>query len=225
MTLNLECICMHGHSVDSLIDLLQSNSFNGFPVVTSTNEMLVVGYISRVDLCNALEVALSNTVVKVYGSTMCYFAMVEMRFPKNNTYVDLSGVVDQTPVLLVESTPFERICRAFTSLGIKYCLVIRQGRLVGLLTRKTLYKYVHEHKEIEDDITPDVSSIDEDPAHDIPDIIVETPNTLILRKSSFGSPVIRRNNITSSQIKSWFTSTASHSLNQPLLKSPINKHT
>ena len=160
MTRQMVVLSMHGHSVDSIVDILKTSNFSGFPVVTSLSEMLVVGYISRVEVCKGIEESLANATSRVTGNTLCYFALVDMRFPKSSAFVDLSSRVESASILLgviflsstvdaVESTPFERICRIFTSLGIRYCLVTRHGKLAGILTRKTMHHFVHHVKDMQ----------------------------------------------------------------------------
>jgi chloride channel 3/4/5 len=119
---------------------------SGVPVVTNTQDMLVVGYITRQEL----EAALNHHCRRpdVTGQTRCYFAMVDMRFPRNAPYVDLRPWLHPTPIQVTESTPLHRIYNIFKSLGLRYCLVTQFGRLVGIITKKDILHYFHElHKK------------------------------------------------------------------------------
>lgn len=83
----------------------------------------------------------------VVGSTRCYFAMLEMRFPKTGPFVDMRPWLHHTPVTIClsllsriqkvadiagarlqvqvsEQTPMFRIYNMFKRLGLRYVLVV-----------------------------------------------------------------------------------------------------
>jgi len=139
MSKDLLYITMHGHTVASLyehIDLLQSLEISGCPVVTSAMDKYVVGYITRDELEAGLAEACKDE--NIHDDTRCYFAMLELRFPKNEPFVDMGPYLHPTPVQITENTPLHRIHDMFKKLGLRYCLVTRFGKLVGILTKKDI---------------------------------------------------------------------------------------
>jgi len=74
------------------------------------------------------------------------------------SYVDLQPYLHPNPIQIVESTPLHRIYNIFKQLGLRYCLVTRFGKLVGIITKKDLLNYfaaLHQIEVTEDtDITP-----------------------------------------------------------------------
>jgi chloride channel 3/4/5 len=148
MTTDLMVLTMHGHTVASLMEQLEVAkrlNLNGFPVVTSTTDMLVVGYITRAELEHGLRRALRK-YADVHESTRCYFAMLDLRFPKNDSYVDLRPWLHPTPIQVIESTPLHRIYDIFQQLGLRYCLVTRFGKIIGIITKKDMLTFFQEHE-------------------------------------------------------------------------------
>jgi chloride channel 3/4/5 len=97
---------MASHTIDSLDEVLRTTSFHGYPVVTTEEEMLVVGFIGRQVLQRVLDKARLNP--RVTGATRCYFA-VDASVPRDLAYIDLSPWLDQSPIQIVEITPLDRV--------------------------------------------------------------------------------------------------------------------
>ena len=131
---------MHGHTIESLGAVLDAVDISGFPVVTSDDERLLVGYVARTEL-----VALLGSVAAAgkKPTTRCYFAALEMRFPRSAPFVDLSPCVDTAPMQVTANMSFERVFHMFRALGLGYCLVTRAGKLIGVLTKKDMLRILN----------------------------------------------------------------------------------
>jgi chloride channel 3/4/5 len=139
---------MHGHSIQSLQDqlaLLAELRITGFPIVTTMSERFIVGYINRSELYTALTVALRNP--SNTPNTRCYFAMLSLRFPRGDPYVDLRPWLHPSPVQVVEHTPLYRVHDLFRKLGLRYVLVTNFGRLTGILTKKDILFMIQQSNE------------------------------------------------------------------------------
>ena len=137
MSRDLLALPMHGHTVESLTDqlaLLGELRITGFPIVTTLKDRFIVGYINRSELYTALSLALRNP--SITPQTRCYFAMLSLRFPRNDPYVDLRPWLHPSPIQVVEHTPLYRVHDMFKKMGLRYVLVTNFGKLVGVLTKK-----------------------------------------------------------------------------------------
>lgn len=157
---DLLVLAIHGHTVASLharLKTMTQLNISGFPVVTTHEEMLVVGYITRSELKAGLRFAMrhggSGGSGLVTPLTPCYFAMLDLRYPRTGPYVDLSGLLDPAPVQVSEGMALYRLHDMFSKLGLRYCLVARFGKLIGICTKKDIVKALareherqHRHK-------------------------------------------------------------------------------
>ncbi len=106
---------MQDSTIADVVELLQATTYHGFPVVTDAREMFVVGMCTRLDLATALETALNDRTRKYTGATLCSFSSSTQK-RTNTDALDLQALVDQTPIMLSEDTPFERMNRVFSSM-------------------------------------------------------------------------------------------------------------
>lgn len=79
--------------------------------------------------------------------TRCYFAMLSLRFPRTDAYVDLRPWLHPSPVQVVEHTPLYRVHELFRKLGLRYVLVTNFGRLTGILTKKDIQHAIEKHED------------------------------------------------------------------------------
>ena len=120
MSRDLLMLPMHGHSIASLKDqlaLLAELRITGFPIVTTLADRLIVGYINRSELYTALALALRDP--QNTPATRCYFAMLSLRFPRNEPYVDLRPWLHPSPIQVVEHTPLYRVHDLFKKMGLR----------------------------------------------------------------------------------------------------------
>ncbi len=134
----LLCLPIHGHTVGTLtqrIAVASELGIAGFPVVTTLDAMLVVGYITRSELRAGLRQALRATTAVstsqqqgggglaqfggglVTPDTPVYFAMLEHRFPRSGAFVDMSAALDPAPVQVSEYMALYRLHDMFTKVS------------------------------------------------------------------------------------------------------------
>ena len=120
--------------------------------MTKKSEMLLVGYIARSELRQALDIASKNALVT--PETKCYFSTT-VHDP--NPYVDLRPWMDSTPTQVTPRTPLNIIFDMFKKMGMRYLLVSYRGRLVGILTKKDMLQHIaiHFHGKFRTFVVPD----------------------------------------------------------------------
>ena len=172
---DLALLSATGHTIDSLNIFLEENPQRGFPVVLEEREPVLVGYISRVELKHALNVAAlgvdaaramgadiitprverplamtspatqPRTREELYSFTEVYFTYNPMADPKST--LDLRPWMDQTPITLSVKSSLKLTVDMFTRLGLRYVLFVEQGLLCGLLTKKDIWLLLSEEKD------------------------------------------------------------------------------
>ena len=58
--------------------------------------------------------------------------------------IDFSKYLDINHIQVQEETPVARVYDLFKALGIRYCLVVRESRLIGIITKKDCLNFVRE---------------------------------------------------------------------------------
>uniref|UniRef100_A0A7S4HA48 Chloride channel protein n=1 Tax=Guillardia theta TaxID=55529 RepID=A0A7S4HA48_GUITH len=135
-------LSINGNTVESIEGLLETTSYQGFPVVTSPSEMLVVGFISRDSLTQVMRKCRNHP--RLTGKTKCFFSS---KVDCDDPYVDLSPWLDQSPIQIVETTPLDRVIEMFRALGLRYLLVTHNGQLVGILKKKDILEHIELYRK------------------------------------------------------------------------------
>ncbi|KAH7115043.1 chloride channel [Dendryphion nanum] len=145
---DLTVITATGHTIESLRQLLSQQSYRGFPVVDSTRDALLLGYISRTELAYALSSALSPPR-NLTPETEAYFSHQPLSDP--TTSLDLRPWMDQTPITLNAKASFQLTVSMFQKLGLRYVLFVDRGMMKGLLTKKDVWYVLNGMEEERDD--------------------------------------------------------------------------
>ncbi|KAF8243288.1 hypothetical protein K440DRAFT_562321 [Wilcoxina mikolae CBS 423.85] len=138
---DLVVITETGHTIDSLNDILRTQPYRGFPVVSSIREANLMGYISRSELRFALDQARHNK--NLPGSTECLFSS----FISAETVVDMRPWMDHTPITLPSYSSLSLAANLFQKLGLRYVLFANHGALQGLLTKKDVFFVMNSGEE------------------------------------------------------------------------------
>jgi len=137
---DLSVITLANNTIGSLTTLLSSTDFSGYPIVKSLNNMHLVGYISRANLVTVLE----QRTEDMTDSSPCFFLTTPGRpLPRNTPYLDFSSWLDQSPIQIVETTPLNRVIDTFRALRLRYVVVVRNGALVGIATKRDILRRIH----------------------------------------------------------------------------------
>jgi chloride channel 3/4/5 len=138
-TQDLEVLSANGYSMESLEEILNSSSYQGFPVVSSLQEMRLIGYTGKAELLYALEKARSKN--ETSASTPVYFSE-ELPIASPSTFVDLRPWMESTPFTVTPKFPLIMVVELFKKMGLRYALVTKRGKLIGLITKKDLLRHI-----------------------------------------------------------------------------------
>ena len=157
----------HGLRIKELENILNQTNFQGYPVILSIQDPHIIGYITRGDI----EYALDN-IKKNFGidpNALVFFK--ELESDDNDTVpespcllkdvpapflseyelpfistpsriVDLSRLMDSTPLGIDPNLPVDTVIDIFTKLGPRIILVKVNGKLQGLITKKDVLKEI-----------------------------------------------------------------------------------
>jgi len=154
----LEVIHVQKQTLGDLLQMTQDCPFHGFPLVRSETDFILLGYLICDELRDFLNSKLKETFVNL--STPVYFSMHSPKFYLDsvsaNNGIDLSDLVDDTVMRLVPETPMSQVHNVFRQLGLRMIMVVRHGRLQGMITKKSFVSHLHEGT---------VGNIKHDPSH------------------------------------------------------------
>ena len=140
---DLSVLTATAHTIQSIHDILVSQPYRGFPVVSDATKNILLGYISRTELMYALRLAASEPR-KLPPSTEVFFSHQPDADP--NITLDLRPWMDQTPITLNARSSLQLTLSMFSKLGLRYVLFCDRGSLQGLLTKKDIW-YVLDRAE------------------------------------------------------------------------------
>lgn len=177
----LEVIHVQKNSVGSLMEQIEDVPFYGFPLVRSETDRILLGFIVREELREFLNDKLKETFVT--KKTECFFSMHSPKYILDSCRgkaVDLSPLVDDTVMRLVPETPLSQVHNVFRQLGLRMVMVVRHGRIQGIVTKKHFVHHLHSGK---------VGNVKKDPARfkdtEGSDVDAEAGNGLNVRRFSY----------------------------------------
>jgi chloride channel 3/4/5 len=133
---DLVLLTASGHTLQTLSELLANHPYRGFPVVSDSREVLLLGYISRAELAYAISSALSAPR-SLPLTTEAFFS--HQTVADYGATLDLRPWMDQTPITLSSKSSLQLAVNLFQKLGLRYVLFCDKGVLRGLLTKKDLW--------------------------------------------------------------------------------------
>jgi len=145
-TRELSALPEAGHTIGDLKGILSSRHFTWFPIVNNLEERILRGYITRAELRVALDRALNT--LNLPATTPCYFTDIPpAQRNAQGSVLDLTPWMDSAPITVVEHTPLNIVYDLFKKLGLRVCLVVQQGRLVGIISKKDILRHLPKSKE------------------------------------------------------------------------------
>jgi len=140
---DLSVIALANNTIGSVEALLGATEYSGYPIVSSPATMHLVGYISRANL----RAVLDQRTDDMTDATPCYMLTTPGRpLPRNTAYLDFSAWLDQSPIQMVETTPLNRLIDTFRALRLRYVVVVRNGALVGMVTKRDILRRIHSFR-------------------------------------------------------------------------------
>ena len=133
------------HTISSLRTLIRSHPYRGYPIVSNPHDPVLLGYISRIELTYALDLATNSSNSPL--STPCVFTNPTNPNPSMTAAaaapLDLRPWMDQTPITLNALASFALTKDMFQKLGVRWIGFVERGRLRGLVTKKDVWSVVN----------------------------------------------------------------------------------
>ncbi|XP_014242691.1 H(+)/Cl(-) exchange transporter 5 isoform X2 [Cimex lectularius] len=150
--LPLSVLTQDSMTIEDIESLLKETEHNGFPVVVSRESQYLVGFVLRRDLNLALESA-RRTTDGVRGDSVVLFTSTPSQplNPGGPPTLTFEKILDMAPITITDQTPMETVVDMFRKLGLRQTLVTHHGRLLGVITKKDVLRYI---KQILDDEDP-----------------------------------------------------------------------
>ncbi|KAK4985763.1 glycerol ethanol, ferric requiring protein [Elasticomyces elasticus] len=176
MTTQLKTLPAAGLQVRDIEQILAESKYSGFPIVSDSTSKSLLGYIGRTELRYAIDRARKEQMAPLHAT--CTFSASASRTPSlssatpvsaqtfdnipstaSQTAVDLSRLVDLTPLTVHPRLPLETVMELFKKMGPRVILTEYRGRLMGLVTVKDCLKYQFKAEALEN--PRDESRLDE----------------------------------------------------------------
>ncbi|KAJ1364631.1 hypothetical protein KIN20_024760 [Parelaphostrongylus tenuis] len=138
----LVVISQDGMSVGDVEQLLRENNYNGFPVVVSSNSMYLVGFVTRRDLQLALHAARKTQPYVVTDSIVYFSNQVPEYTAGGPAPLKLRKIIDLAPMTVIDQTPMETVIDMFRKLGLRQVLVTKNGKVLGIITKKDILQFM-----------------------------------------------------------------------------------
>jgi chloride channel 3/4/5 len=133
-----------GHTIESLTNVLATQPYRGFPVISDPREAILLGYISRAELSYNLHTS-THPPRSLPSETEAFFSHQPLADPR--TTLDLRPWMDQTPITLPSRSNLLLTANFFQKLGLRYVLFSDRGVLQGLLTKKDVWYVLNGAEE------------------------------------------------------------------------------
>lgn len=128
---------MPGHSVRHAAQIMLDHRVSGVPVVDGDDRL--VGILTEGDLLRRVEYGLTGSRPHWIGSTSTEGAARD--FVKSRSW-RVADVMSKPVVTVTEATPLADVAVLFGTRGIKRAPVVRDGLLVGLVSRADLLRII-----------------------------------------------------------------------------------
>lgn len=158
--------------------MLQHSKVYGFPVVESANSELLVGYITRLALAKALIINKNRINDETEFVFTRQIAQHKTRQRTRINMIDISDYLDTCPIQIPEYTPMDRVYDLFKALGLRYCIVSKNSKLTGIITKKDVVKFVRHPQQARQHLEEEETQHDDDDDANYDDReTIKTPTT------------------------------------------------
>ncbi|KAF8785365.1 H(+)/Cl(-) exchange transporter 3 like protein [Argiope bruennichi] len=130
-------------TVENIETLLSTTDHNGFPVVVSTESQYLVGFVLRRDLSLAIANAKRTQEGVVRNSRVIFTSHIPTPW-QGPPPIKLRKILDLAPITITDQTPMETVIDMFRKLGLRQTLVIHNGRLLGIITKKDVLRHIKQ---------------------------------------------------------------------------------
>jgi chloride channel 3/4/5 len=136
-------------TVGGINDLLAKKNVVGFPVLSSLDDKVLLGYVSAKRISQSLQAENMRRHGGVDNTTFLRFSAPSEAEPLSHEEVDLSSLVESSMLQVEPSCPVSRVLYIFKSLGSRHIMVARCSRFEGFISKKDLISFMRtiEHEE------------------------------------------------------------------------------
>lgn len=120
-------------------NILSKTNYRGYPVIQSSSQPKIIGYVTRSDLQYIIAANLGTS-----SESFCSFSLIQ----DLDNVLDFSHIVNKSPITVHLNAKLEYVLDIFVKLGPRHILVEDSGLLVGSITRKDILRYeytLHSH--------------------------------------------------------------------------------
>jgi chloride channel 3/4/5 len=162
MKSDVQVLTAGGLQLKDIEEILNTSSYQGFPVVQDKVSNTLLGYIGRTELKYAIDRAKRERAVS--ADVRCFFSSttgaqeISTLSPSigfiideptaaisdlgsQNLSLDLSKFIDPTPLAVHPRLPLETVMELFKKMGPRVILIEHRGKLTGLVTVKDCLRY------------------------------------------------------------------------------------
>ncbi|UJR28387.1 hypothetical protein I4U23_009628 [Adineta vaga] len=126
-----------GLTVEELINIVRTHKYNGYPVISSREEALIIGFVLRRDLQLVLE---QRTVLNLQSNLTTQISFSRTTHQSNALHI--YRLLNRSPTTITLDTPTTTIIDMCRKLGAQTILVTNEkGHLIGILTKKDIIAY------------------------------------------------------------------------------------
>ena len=131
-----------GLTIEELITIVRTNTYNGYPVVVSRDEVSIVGFVLRRDLQLVIEQRRLSNVQSNMNTPVSFSRLIHQ-----SNSIHLYHLLNHSPVTITLDTATTTIIDMCRKLGAQTILITNdKGHLSGILTKKDIIAYVKQKK-------------------------------------------------------------------------------
>ena len=131
-----------GLTLGELIKIVRTHKYNGYPVIISPEEVLIIGFVLRRDLQLVIE---QRTVINIQSNMNTQISFSRIAHQSNSIHI--YRLLNRSPTTVTLDTPTTTIIDMCRKLGAQTILITNEkGYLTGILTKKDIIAYVKQQK-------------------------------------------------------------------------------
>ncbi|KAJ3319691.1 glycerol ethanol, ferric requiring protein [Boothiomyces sp. JEL0866] len=171
---DLVCLTADGMTLHELEMIMESNDYQGYPIISSKDNSNLIGYIDKIDISRALE-KIKSLNPDIHPEARVYFDEPELPTQRRisqvtegiapsipsigqldntplpilnleNNNIHLISYVNQTPLGVDPQVSMDFVIDLFKKMGPRYIVVKKFGRLIGLVTKKDALAAINEQE-------------------------------------------------------------------------------
>ena len=157
---DMTVLLSEGETLRDIHSKITSSLHHGYPIVSAKDDATVIGYISRLSLSKAVgfveSTEKSPSQVKFQfrsqiNTAQCQSENTTSR--EGGIFFDASRYCENAPIQISPSTTVTRVLHLFEALGLHHALIVQNAKLIGILTKKDLLKFIQGVENVHSQLT------------------------------------------------------------------------